>query len=303
MTVSLVVGVTDRDWFDHLRAGAPWPEVNFWSPAPRTFRALTPGELFLFKLKAPVNRIVGGGVFVHAADMPSSLAWEAFGQGNGAASLMEMRGRIAKYRRDSTRGDFPIGARVLVEPTFWPEEMWLTPPASFSPQTVSFRRYATTEAEGLALWEAAAERIAAASPDPAEAAIRYGAPRLVHPRLGQGAFRTLVTSLYDRRCAVTGERTLPALDAAHIRPYGAGGAHEASNGLLLRRDVHSLFDAGYVTVTPQGRFEVSGRIREEFSNGRQYYALHGQELRPPSSAAALPDAAALRWHNDTVFLT
>ena len=302
MSISLVVGVTDRDWFDHLRAGAPWAEVNFWSPAPRTFRALTPGELFLFKLKAPVNRIVGGGVFAHAADMPSSLAWEAFGQGNGAASLAEMRSRIAKYRRDGTRGDFPIGARVLVEPTFWPEAMWLDPPASFSPQIVSVKGYTTAEAEGLALWEAAAERMAAASPDPAEAALRYGTPRLVHPRLGQGAFRTLVTSLYDRRCTVTGERTLPALDAAHIRPYAAGGAHEASNGLLLRRDVHSLFDAGYVTVTPERRFEVSARIREEFSNGKQYYALHGQKLRPPASSAALPDAAALRWHNDTVFL-
>ena len=302
MTVSLVVGVTDRDWFGHLRAGAPWAEVNFWSPAPRTFRALTSGELFLFKLKAPVNRIVGGGIFTHAADLPSSLAWEAFGQGNGAASLAEMRARITRYRRDGSSGDFRIGARVLVEPTFWPEQMWLVPPASFSPQIVSFRRYATSDAEGVALWEAAAERMVATAVDPAEAAVRYGAPQLIRPRLGQGAFRTLVTSLYDRRCAVTEERTLPALDAAHIRPYGAGGAHEASNGLLLRRDVHSLFDAGYVTVTPQGRFEVSKRIREEFSNGRQYYALHGHVLRPPTTIAATPDPAALQWHNDAVFL-
>jgi putative restriction endonuclease len=40
----------------------------------------------------------------------------------------------------------------------------------------------------------------------------------VQPRLGQGAFRLLVTDAYQRRCAVTGERTLPVLDAAHIRP-------------------------------------------------------------------------------------
>ena len=144
--------------------------------------------------------------------------------------------------------------------------------------------------------------MAACSADPAEAAARFGAPRLVRPRLGQGAFRTLVTNLYDRRCAVTGERTLPALDAAHIRPFAAGGAHAASNGLLLRRDIHSLFDAGYVTVTPKGRLEVSGRIREDYSNGRQYYALHGQSLHAPVDPAALPDPAALRWHNEETFL-
>ena len=118
MTISLVLGVTDHDWLAHLRAGAPWSEVNFWSPKPRSFHALRPGELFLFKAKAPVNLIVGGGVFAHAADMPSSLAREAFGEADGAPSLREMRARIARDRRDGARGDFPIGARVLVEPTF-----------------------------------------------------------------------------------------------------------------------------------------------------------------------------------------
>jgi putative restriction endonuclease len=84
----------------------------------------------------------------------------------------------------------------------------------------------------------------------AEAQARFGEPQLIQPRLGQGAFRVLVTDVYNRRCAVTHERTLPALEAAHIRPYGDGGEHEARNGLLLRRDIHSLFDAGYVTSRP-----------------------------------------------------
>ena len=57
----------------------------------------------------------------------------------------------------------------------------------------------------------------------AEAGARFGEPHLIRPRLGQGAFRVLVTDIYRRRCAVTQERTLPALEAAHIRPYGDGG--------------------------------------------------------------------------------
>src|SRR5690606_29695122 len=108
-----------------------------------------------------------------------------------------------------------------------------------------------------------------------EAAARFGAPRLVTPRLGQGAFRVFVTEAYERACAVTGEHSLPALEAAHIRPYADDGPHDPRNGLLLRADLHRLFDQGFVTVTPEGRFEVGRRLREEFDNGRSYYPLHG----------------------------
>jgi putative restriction endonuclease len=134
-----------------------------------------------------------------------------------------------------------------------------------------------------------------------EAGARFGEPHLIRPRLGQGAFRVLVTDIYGRRCAVTQERTLPALEAAHIRPYGDGGEHEARNGLLLRRDIHSLFDAGYVTVTPDLNFEVSRRIREEFDNGRHYYALHGKQIEPPKEIDQRPDPRALSWHNENCF--
>ena len=131
---------------------------------------------------------------------------------------------------------------------------------------------------------------------------RYGEPVLIKPRLGQGAFRVLVTDIYHQRCAVTGERTLPALEAAHIRPFAEGGPHEASNGLLLRRDIHSLFDLGYVTVTADHRFEVSRRIKEEFENGRDYYRLHGSEVAVPDKKGEAPDKEALSWHNENRFL-
>ena len=94
--------------------------------------------------------------------------------------------------------------------------------------------------------------------------IRYGEPMVVRPRLGQGAFRVIVTDAYERRCAITGERTLPVLEAAHIKPYGSGGPHELENGLLLRSDLHTLCDQGYVTVdADQLKVVVSNRIREK----------------------------------------
>src|SRR5690606_28135356 len=79
----------------------------------------------------------------------------------------------------------------------------------------------------------------------------YGEPILVQPRLGQSAFRILVTDAYQRRCAITGENTLDVLDAAHIVPYSKSGDHNVTNGLLLRTDFHKLFDKGLVSVTPE----------------------------------------------------
>lgn len=78
-------------------------------------------------------------------------------------------------------------------------------------------------------------------------------------------------------------------------------AHDASNALLLHSDVHSLFDAGYLPVTPELRFEVSRSIREEFGNGLHYYALHGQETPKPDDPQLLPDRTALAWHNEQRF--
>lgn len=60
MAIKLVVAVTDTDWFSLLRQQTLLKEVNFWAPSDKSFKALQPGELFLFKLHAPVNKIVGG---------------------------------------------------------------------------------------------------------------------------------------------------------------------------------------------------------------------------------------------------
>ena len=124
----------------------------------------------------------------------------------------------------------------------------------------------------------------------------------VEARLGQGAFRTLVTDAYTRRCAITGEKTLPVLEAAHIKPYASDGPNQVQNGLLLRADLHILFDQGYLTVTPDLKVEVSRLIKEHFENGRDYYALAGSKLQIlPPSPIQLPSKKFLEWHNSNVY--
>ena len=106
-----------------------------------------------------------------------------------------------------------------------------------------------------------------------------------NPRLGQGTFRLIVTDSYERRCAFTNFLVRHVLEAAHIRPYSSGGAHIPSNGILLRQDLHTLFDRGYRTATPPHQVEVSSRIKEEFNNGKGVRPAGTRDR--PSRAAGL----------------
>ena len=113
----------------------------------------------------------------------------------------------------------------------------------------------------------------------------------------------VVTDAYQRRCAITGEKTLPVLEAAHIKPYAAEGPHSVNNGLLLKSDFHTLFDGGYITIDEDYRIDVSRRLHEDYGNGRDYYKYHGQKLLIlPEKEIQLPSREFLRWHNENVFL-
>jgi len=307
--MKLWVGVTDKHWFEHLARLEP-DEVNFWQPSgSRNFRVLRPGEPFLFKLHSPHNFIVGGGFFVRYSALPASLAWEAFEQKNGVTSFDALFTRVRKYRRDNAAIDPVIGCNILAEPFFFARADWIPVPRSWAANIVQGKTYDIEQPEGRALWEGVQQvihlRDSIADPASTNANAdehRFGAEYLTRGRLGQGAFRVLVTDAYQRRCAVTGEKTLPVLEAAHIKPYAAQGPHRVSNGLLLRSDLHKLFDLGYVTVTPELRLEVSTRLREEWHNGREYYAHHGQPLNfLPVDSANLPGRDFLAWHNENRF--
>ena len=310
----LYVAVTDNDWFALHASKQGVEEVNFWRPSPdSTFKALQPGELLLFKLHSPDNFMVGGGFFTRFLQLPINMVWDTFREANGVRSLTEMRARIAQYRRvPIAPGDNPtVGCIMLAEPFFWKRPDWIPMPDDFKLNTVAGKGYDSETGTGRELWEGVSERLKRSSASILEdgtatvAAIEsngYGKPQIVYPRLGQGLFRVLVTDAYDRRCAITGERTLPVLEAGHIKPYSVVQRHEVSNGLLLRSDLHRLFDGGYLTIDPSNRkVVVSDRIREEFQNGKEYYRLEGQVLREPDQAWAKPSAENLEYHACMVF--
>jgi putative restriction endonuclease len=304
--VRFFVGITDRDWFDFLSGLDGLDEVNFWQPSGnQQFRALQIGEPFLFKLHSPDDHIVGGGFFSHSTILPASIVWQAFGEKNGAQTEEQMRARIARYRRTpnpSAAEDYQIGCILLESPFFFNRADWI-PLEDWKREIVRGRGY-DSEGDGLAIWQRVEVLMHVSTrevPPIDESQPRYGDPLTVFPRLGQGSFRLIVTDSYDRRCAFTNSPVLHVLEAAHIRPYSLGGTHAPSNGILLRQDLHTLFDRGYMTVTPGHRIEVSSRIREEFHNGKEYYRLHGETMRLPEYGDRRPSAEFLGWHNDHVY--
>jgi putative restriction endonuclease len=300
----IYIGITDSNWYSFLAKRNP-DEVNFWRPGTaREFHAIAPGAPFLFKLHSPKNFIAGGGFLVRHTSLPLSLAWQAFVEKNGAASFEELHSMISAHRKDKAI-DPIIGCSILSQPFFWPREQWIPAPSDWSPNLVQGRTYSTEDAMGAQLWREVESRLSGIPSDEisyvAEDGPRWG-ESITKIRIGQGGFRVLVTDAYKRRCAITGEKTLPVLEAAHIQPYSKDGPHATNNGLLLRSDLHTLFDLGYVTVTKDYRVEVSRRIKEEYENGREYYKLHGSKLLVlPQSDAEKPSEKYIEWHNTNVF--
>lgn len=301
------VGLTDFGWFDYLSRLKP-DEVNFWRPGgSQGFRALQPGAPFLFKLHAPRYAIVGGGFFVRFTWLPLSVAWLTFGHKNGAAEREAFYDSVLHYRR--TRGDAArdpvIGSIILAQPFFFDERDWVRPPRDWPSGIQQGKVYDTADPAGAELWAEVEARLRAQRPPEAAPPVEHGPQRTyvwALQRLGQGAFRALVTDAYGRQCAVTREHTLPVLEAAHIRPYARGGPHAVSNGLLLRSDLHILFDRGYVGVDEDYRFVVSERLHEDYRNGRDYYTRAGGRIVLPDSPADRPSREFLQWHRENVFL-
>ena len=306
--MKLYVGVTDKNWYEQLKA-AEAKEANFWRPGTSPFRALDEGDLFLFKLHAPFNFIVGGGFFVSYSLLPTFLAWDAFGTTNGVQSLDELNSRIAKYRgrNDISMSNPEIGCIILTDCFWLDESQWIPQPEDWKTNTVQGKVYSDSNEIGKSLFKAVQEKVSLSEQSLIVSSAnipngeRYSYGKARH-RLGQGAFRVLVTDAYSRRCAITGEKTLPVLQAAHIKPYNKEGPHLIENGILLRSDFHTLFDDGYITITTDYRIEVSDKLHADYGNGKDYYRYHGQNLLiMPDSPVNYPSPEFLRYHNETVY--
>jgi putative restriction endonuclease len=278
------VGLTERDWVERVAALAPC-EANLWRPHQRRFAALAPGEPYLLKLHAPWNAIVGAGRFVAAERLPLSLAWLAFGAANGVDDPASFRHRVARGHPERTSADPVLSCVLLERPAILAESDWLAAPDDWRPSVAHGKLYRGDAAH--ALWAQVRERLGA-----------HRSPAPPDGELGPGRFRVAVAEAYGRRCAVTGEGSLAALDVVHVRPPSRGGSNRVENGLLLRADLARLFEHGLLCVEPDGFVvRIHASVRRAARGPAAYARLDGRPLLVvPERFDLLPSRELLAEH-------
>lgn len=116
--------------------------------------------------------------------------------------------------------------------------------------------------------------------------------RSIKERRGQPEFRQRLLVAYGGRCAITGCSVVEALEAAHIIPHSAEGTYETSNGLLMRADIHTLFDLHLLSVCPDKNVvQLNPRLRPAYGQ------FEGKALHLPRNQADKPDRTGLACHH------
>ena len=118
--------------------------------------------------------------------------------------------------------------------------------------------------------------------------------RMIAQRHGQRAFRNNLFDAYGGRCAITGCEVPDVLEAAHILPYRGEETNKVKNGLLLRADVHTLFDCGLIAVD---EVKMTVLVAPALQDS-EYWAFHGQKLRLPPDARRNPSTEALKMQRE-----
>lgn len=317
------VALTDERWFRFLRGRAAaegrLDEVNFWSPqTTKPLARLLPGEPVFLRLKRPHHVIAGYGFFAHFTVLGIGEAWRLFGEKNGEPDELSFLERIGAYRGRDLRGPTarqePLACTILRDVRFWPDDRWIPWGAAedWAPNIVRGKRESDPARVSRLLAEIRFDHgegeTLVRPPEfqetfrPLDFDERVWRETLRVAREGQGAFRLRLLDAYTRRCAITGEHTEVVLDAAHVQPYLGPASNHVQNGLVLTKEFHALFDAGYVTVTPDHEVLVSTRLRKDYDNGHRYYPYDGKCLTAlPERVEERPSPEALEWHRKHVF--
>ncbi|WP_345239570.1 HNH endonuclease [Pontibacillus salipaludis] len=118
--------------------------------------------------------------------------------------------------------------------------------------------------------------------------------RSIVQRQGQTTFRKGILSAYNGECVITNTNVEEALEAAHITPYMGTYTNSRRNGILLRSDVHTLWDLGFICIDPNSKCVIVHPTLHD----SEYGAYHGKEIKLPSDPYSHPSLEALEQHKD-----
>lgn len=288
------VSPTDNDWFEFLKGVELNSYVNFWTPTPWNVKKLNISDRWYFLLKSPIREIAGFGEFVEYKNMTAEQAWNEFGQRNGCIDKADFVKRIQQYIDKNSRKfgkidinveTYKIGCIILKNCEFWDEEFFKNPKKyqiDFAKEVVKFKYFKNNDPfQEL-------EIIANDEFFPLDKT-RDENKRLVNQRSGQGKFKGAILKAYENRCCISGETCPELLEAAHIQRYLDEQSNHIQNGILLRVDLHRLFDSGLLSITED--YEV---VLSELVDSITYTMFNKAKIRLPQKGKEWPSKKALK---------
>ena len=300
----IALAPTDTNWFHFLRDRAPLAIVNFWTPTDWNVKSLSSGDYWYFVLKGrEPRRLGGGGKFSHYEILKTSQAWERYGTGNGVESKEVLIKKLNDYKQRNSRNytyqnDPDIGCIVLADCIFLEDnrQRHVSEYAlEFAPSIV---KYKTFQVAPLHLCDFDENTVKDSNELLSDEDTRKRTLSSIVTRQGQSSFRQSLIVAYNSKCAITGCDAIDALEAAHIMPYRGPHSNTVRNGLLLRSDIHTLFDLGKITISNEYKVILHHDLMDT-----TYHELNGKLINLPTNRDDWPSLLALNEHNRIGFST
>lgn len=286
------ISPTDIDWFKFLRTEGLNSEINFWTPTPWNVSRLAKGDKLYFMLKSPIRKIGGYGQFVEYKNMSVNDAWNKYGYKNGCASKKELIERLDSYKASNSTDErsvteTEIGCIVLTNAMYFDDDKFM----DLDNYEIDFSRFIVkikyfNELDPLETEINATIKDFELLPATSE---KLKKSRLVTERKGQGNFRAIITRAYSNKCCITNESTPELVEAAHIQSYIDENSNHVKNGLLLRVDLHKLYDNGLMYIDESFVIHISPEVKSAY-----YRELNGKTISLPTNLNDYPSKDALK---------
>ncbi|MFN4247516.1 MAG: HNH endonuclease [Flavipsychrobacter sp.] len=287
------ISPTNDKWFQYLKENNYNSFINFWTPTPWNIKQLADSDKLYFLLKSPIRKIGGYGEFHSYINLSVHDAWVKFGQRNGCSNKADLISRIQTYlEKNSSQHKGKtidaethiIGCIILKNCQFWEADDYIIHSEyniDFAEQIVKIKYFNTYNPFDIEQNQQSNYQIVS---EPKE---EY--KTLTNSRKGQSSFKGKILKSYNNRCCISGESCPELLEAAHIQQYLNSSSNHIQNGLLLRVDLHRLFDCGLLLIDPDYRVKISSILKDS-----SYYKYDGITISIPDNPAHHPSKASLK---------
>lgn len=268
--------------------------INFWTPTGWEPKKINPGDMFYLFLKSPYRKVGGYARYVYSFQLTVRDAWNKFGQANGASDINMMLEQLSSIRGSRIDENTIIGCIMLQDPVFLPDNEFFDSMEIGVEIKQAMQKFKYIKGAEIIRQEYTIDKIDDYILNE-EATVEYTLS--AHKRrIGQSTFREKLLELY-RKCAVTREDYPLVLEAAHIDPYIGESSNYPQNGLILRSDVHKLFDANLLAIDTNYHVKLSNILA-----GTSYERFENEPIVLPENKNFYPSEDALKRRIEKLFV-